>query len=80
MLTRCVNTILHPLTSLFHSFSSVIKLAPIARRVRSACHAVNGASIRRATCFIVCLGLILSSRPIFPRAVGKSAEKPKKLS
>src|SRR6266508_3806400 len=76
MLTRCAVKVVRSFMALFYDFPHVTSLVTIARRVRNARYITNVAPVRRAICFIVCLSLILSSQPVVPAGVGRSAEKP----
>src|SRR6266540_2668249 len=76
MLTRCAVKVVRSFMALFYDFPSRTSLVTIARRVRNARYITNVAPVRRAICFIVCLSLILSSQPVVPAGVGRSAEKP----
>ena len=63
-----------PLKSL-PSRLSVANLVASVCRVRNSLYIGKGTPVRRVTCFIVCFCLILSSQPIGPRSMGKSADK-----
>ena len=67
--------VLRPFASLFYNISRVANLVERAHRVRNARYVIRAVTMRRAICFILCLGLILSSWPIVQRGLGKSAEK-----
>jgi YD repeat-containing protein len=70
--------VLHLFTSIFYNLSRGAKFTTIAHGARSAhyvTHVIRDISIRRATCLIICFGLILSSQPTPLVSLGKSAEK-----
>jgi YD repeat-containing protein len=54
---------------------SVTDLVAHARRVRNAPYIANAIPAWRLICFIACFSLILSTQPVVPVGMGKSAEK-----
>jgi len=79
MLIRRAVTVIRLLIALFYNPSRAAKFVAIVRRVRNARHVANLTPGWRLICFVACLGLILSSRPILPASIGKSAERSRGL-
>ncbi|HEU0185418.1 MAG TPA: RHS repeat domain-containing protein, partial [Blastocatellia bacterium] len=72
--------VLRSFIALFHNPSRAADAAPGAHRSRKARYVryvADATPAWRLICFIACFGLLLSSRPVLPASMGKSAEKTK---
>jgi YD repeat-containing protein len=75
MLKRCALSILRSLAAPFYNIYHVSSMAVIIHHGRNAHYLVHSGSIQRIICFIICFGLILSSRPSVSKSLSIAAEK-----